>query len=166
LLAGLSLSLIIVGILLIIVEIFLIPGFGFAGVIGLIMMIGGAFLVADTLAEGFIYLLITLMVVALLIFIGVKTGKIKKLWGKISLKEKQDSNEGYVAPKLEYSSYLGKTGTALTLLRPAGSALIDGERVDVVTDGSFISKNSRIKVIAVEGTRIIVTRDENISEEK
>lgn len=160
---GLSLSLIIVGILLIIVEIFLIPGFGFAGIVGLLMMIGGIFLVADTFAEGVIYLLITFIVTGLLIFIGVKTGRLKKVWSKLTLKEKQNTDQGYVAPKPEYLNYLGKNGISLTLLRPAGSAVIDGERLDVVTDGSFIPKDSKIKVIAVEGTRIIVTREENYS---
>ncbi len=160
--AGISLSLIIVGIILIILEIFIIPGFGITGIAGLLMMIGGIFLAADTFAQGVIYLLITFLTTGLLIYIGVKTGRLKRLWGKISLGEKQKSEEGYLAPKQEYAHYLGKTGIALTLLRPAGSALIDDERVDVVTDGSFIAKDSKIKVIAVEGTRIIVRKDENI----
>ena len=158
---GISLSLIIVGIILIFLEIFIIPGFGITGIAGLLMMLGGVFLAADTFAEGVLYLLITFLTTGLLVYAGYKTGRLKRIWGKISLKEKQNINEGYVAPKKEYEHYLGKTGTALTLLRPAGSALIEGERVDVVTDGSFIAKDSKIKVFAVEGTRIIVRKDEN-----
>ncbi|MGI5901279.1 MAG: NfeD family protein [Desulfitobacteriia bacterium] len=161
---GISISLIIVGVLLIITEIFLIPGFGVAGILGLLMMIGGAFLIADTFAEGVIYLLISIFIVFLLIFIGLKTGHLGRLWNRISLREKQDSND-YVAPSKEYISYLGKKGVALTLLRPAGSALIEGQRVDVVTNGSFISKDAPVKVIAVEGTRIIVSRYENENRE-
>lgn len=158
---GLALSLIIVGIILIALEIFIIPGFGIAGIPGILLLLGGVFLAADTFAEGVIYLLITVLTTGLLAFILHKTGHLKKLWRKISLGEKQNSMEGYVAPKQEYVNYLGKTGTALTLLRPAGSALIDGEKVDVVTDGSFIAKDSKIIVISVEGTRIIVRKDEN-----
>lgn len=158
---GISLSLIIVGIILIILEIFIIPGFGIAGIPGILLLLGGVFLAADNFAEGVIYLLITLLTTGLLAFILYKTGRLKKVWGKISLGEKQNNNEGYVAPKQEYVHYLGKTGTALTLLRPAGSAVIEGDRVDVVTDGSFIAKDSKILVIAVEGTRIIVRKDEN-----
>ncbi|UWG96072.1 hypothetical protein LPY66_14290 [Dehalobacter sp. DCM] len=157
---GISLSLIIIGIILIILEIFIIPGFGIAGLIGLAMMIGGVFLVAQNLLQGVIYLLIILIVVGLLIYIGFKTGKLKKLWRKISLGEKQITDDGYVAPNKEYSEYIGKTGIALTLLRPAGTAEIDGKRVDVVTDGGFIPQSSRIKVIAVEGTRIIVQKND------
>nr|WP_242824992.1 MULTISPECIES: NfeD family protein [unclassified Dehalobacter] len=158
---GISLSLIIVGIILVILEIFIIPGFGVSGIIGLLMMIGGVFLVADSFAEGVLYLLIILIVAGLLIYIGYKTGRLKKLWRKVALGEKQRTEEGFVAPKTDYIHYLGKTGKALTLLRPAGTAQIEGERVDVVTDGSFIPKDSAIKVIAVEGTRIIVSREEN-----
>ena len=157
---GISLSLIIVGVILILVEIFLLPGFGLAGIPGLLALLGGVFLVADTVVEGVLYLLITILSLGLLSFILYKTGRLSRLWNKISLREKQNNEQGYVAPNLDYQRYLGKTGKALTLLRPAGTALIDGEKVDVVTDGSFIQRNSRIKVIAVEGTRIIVTRDD------
>ncbi|NLI90703.1 MAG: hypothetical protein GX434_00465 [Peptococcaceae bacterium] len=158
---GISLSLIVVGIILILLEIFIIPGFGITGIAGLAMLLGGVFLVADNFAEGVIYLLITLITTGLLLFVGFKTGRVNKLWRKISLKEKQNIEEGYVAPKKEYADYLGKTGIALTLLRPAGTAEIEGDRVDVVTDGSFIPKDSKIKVISVEGTRVIVRKDEN-----
>jgi len=158
---GISLSLIIVGVLLILVEIFLLPGFGIAGIPGLLALLGGVFLAADTMVEGVIYLLITILSLGLLSFILYKTGRLSKLWNKISLREKQNNEQGYVAPNQDYQRYLGKTGKALTLLRPAGSALIDGERVDVVTNGSFIQRNSRIKVIAVEGTRIIVAKEDS-----
>jgi membrane-bound ClpP family serine protease len=158
---GISLSLIVVGVILILLEIFIIPGFGITGIVGLAMLLGGVFFVADNFAEGLVYLLITVIAVGLLIYIGYKTGRLNKLWRKISLREKQNSTEGYVAPRQEYTRFLEKSGTALTLLRPAGTAMIEGERVDVVTDGSFIPKDAKIKVIAVEGTRIIVSKDEN-----
>lgn len=51
---------------------------------------------------------------------------------------------------------IGKTGTAFTQLRPAGTALIDGKRVDVVTEGQLIEKGTSVRVVGVEGLRIIV----------
>ena len=51
---------------------------------------------------------------------------------------------------------LDQTGTALTPLRPAGTALIGGQRVDVVTEGPFIERGSRITVVAVDGMRVVV----------
>ncbi len=158
---GIALSLIIVGIILIALEIFIIPGFGLAGIPGLLMLLGGVFLAADTLAEGVIYLLITFLATGLLVFIGIKTGRAKKLWRRISLDEKQITEGGYVAPKQDYVQYLGKTGIAITLLRPAGSAEIDGQKVDVVTEGGFIEKGAQVKVIEVEGTRVIVRKEDN-----
>lgn len=155
---GIYVSLIIIGILLVAVEIFLIPGFGFAGLAGLILMLSGVYLAADTFAQGALYLIITFLATGLLIFVGVKTGRLKRLWGKIFLGEQQNSS--FVAPKADYIKFLGKTGTALTLLRPSGSAVIDDERVDVVSEGGFIERGANIKVIAVEGTRIIVRKEE------
>jgi len=51
----------------------------------------------------------------------------------------------------------GKEGVAHSTLRPAGTALIDGVRVDVVTRGEMIEAKTRIRVIAVEGNRVVVT---------
>ena len=48
---------------------------------------------------------------------------------------------------------------ALTTLRPAGTALIDGERVDVVTDGEYLPNDTEIKVVKVEGARIVVEKN-------
>ena len=158
---GIYVSLIIVGVLLIAVEIFLIPGFGFAGLAGLILIFSGVYFAADTFVQGALYLLITFLATGLIIYAGVKTGRVKRLWGKIFLGEKQNTDSGYVAPKADYIKYLGMSGTALTLMRPAGSAIIDGERVDVVSEGSYIEKGANVKVIAVEGSRIIVRKDES-----
>jgi membrane-bound serine protease (ClpP class) len=51
---------------------------------------------------------------------------------------------------------LNGTGTALTQLRPSGTANINGQRVDVVTEGDLIERGAKIKVVAVEGARIVV----------
>ncbi|HVR87123.1 MAG TPA: NfeD family protein [Planctomycetota bacterium] len=56
----------------------------------------------------------------------------------------------------DYDGFLGKEGQAQTILRPAGIALIEGKKVDVVTAGENIEKGSRIKVTKVEGNRIVV----------
>jgi len=51
---------------------------------------------------------------------------------------------------------VGKTGIAISTLRPAGIAEIDGKRIDVTTDGTFIQKGEAIKVVKAEGIHIIV----------
>ncbi|HEV3029325.1 MAG TPA: NfeD family protein [Planctomycetota bacterium] len=55
-----------------------------------------------------------------------------------------------------YDGLLGKEGQAQTILRPAGIALIEGKKVDVVTAGENVEKGSRVKVTKVEGNRIVV----------
>ncbi len=158
---GISLILVVIGFILIILEVFLIPSFGVVGLIGFFAMLFGIFRMADNFAQGLVYFLIVLLATGIIIYISYKTGHLMKLWNRISLRERQNNSAGYVAPKQEYTEFLGKAGVALTLLKPAASDVIDGQRVDVVTDGSFIAKGSRIKVIAVEGARIIVTREDN-----
>jgi membrane-bound serine protease (ClpP class) len=56
----------------------------------------------------------------------------------------------------EKPELLHQTGTAFTQLRPSGTALINGQRVDVVTEGSLIEKGASIKVVAIEGMRVVV----------
>ncbi|HLY76139.1 MAG TPA: NfeD family protein [Planctomycetota bacterium] len=55
-----------------------------------------------------------------------------------------------------YDGFLGKEGLAQTTLRPAGIALIEGKKMDVVTAGESVEKGSRVKVTKVEGNRIVV----------
>ncbi len=54
--------------------------------------------------------------------------------------------------------FLGKNGLAATVLRPAGSALINGEKVDVVTEGEFIESGTPVEVVRIEGVRVVVRR--------
>jgi membrane-bound serine protease (ClpP class) len=66
------------------------------------------------------------------------------------------AESGYASPPQADALVLGRTGIALSPLRPAGVAQIDGERVDVVSDGTFIDAGAAIQVIRVEGNRIVV----------
>jgi membrane-bound serine protease (ClpP class) len=56
----------------------------------------------------------------------------------------------------ERPELLNEVGTALTPLRPSGTAVINGQRVDVVTEGGMIERHAAIKVVAVEGMRVVV----------
>lgn len=60
--------------------------------------------------------------------------------------------------KPDYTNLLGKTGKALTHLRPAGTVSINGKRVDVVSEGEVIALDELIKVIQVEGTKVVVRK--------
>jgi membrane-bound serine protease (ClpP class) len=58
--------------------------------------------------------------------------------------------------KAEQPELLHQNGTAFTQLRPSGTALINGRRVDVVTEGALIEKGTPIRVVAIEGMRVVV----------
>ena len=68
------------------------------------------------------------------------------------------AGEGYASAPAGDKSWLGKGGTAVSPLRPAGIAEIEGERVDVVSDGEFIEPGEPITVTRVDGNRIVVRR--------
>ena len=82
-----------------------------------------------------------------------------RLWRRLVLKDASTSRRGFVsAPPRE--SRVGKRGVVSTELRPAGTALIDGRPVDVVSEGAFLPKGTAVRVIAVEGMRVVVRREE------
>ena len=93
---------------------------------------------------------------ALLIVIGLGTLTLKYF----VLRTELGSDEGYnSAAKEDYSEYLGQTGVALTVLRPAGTAMIENKRLDVVSVGDFIDVDVPIQVVNVEGSKIMVEKD-------
>lgn len=81
---------------------------------------------------------------------------IKSFFRKLVLSTEETPDNGYVAADMSLKELIGKTGVAKTPLRPAGTATIDGEPVDVVTLGEFLPAGTTILVTGVEGMRIIV----------
>lgn len=77
------------------------------------------------------------------------------LFNRMILFDKSGNEQGYVS-NVNRTDLLGKEGIALTMLRPSGTAIINNERLDVVTEGGFVDQNRKIKVIKVEGVRIVV----------
>ncbi|MFZ3102022.1 MAG: NfeD family protein [Desulfitobacteriaceae bacterium] len=149
-------ALFVFGIILLAFELFVIPGFGVSGILGITSLVVGIIFVSDTWYEGVLYSLGTFVILGVLVYLSFRFTGTKKLWSKLSLNTSQSNKAGYTAPKVNYEDYIGKQGIALTQLRPAGTADFQGERVDVVTEGGFIKAGSQVKVIAVEGVRIVV----------
>lgn len=154
-----ALVLFIVGLILIIAEIF-VPGFGILGISGIASVALGVVLSAPDIIQGLTTLVVAviasiIIIPILFIFISKKTNLLKR----VILSESETVEEGYVnAPKND--DLLGKTGKAVTTLRPTGTVLIDGKRVDVVTDGEYLPNDTEVKVIKVEGARIVVEKVE------
>ncbi len=131
------------------------PGFGVFGVAGLIATIFSIVLAAVSVQTGMVMLLISLVLAAVFSIIAFRFFARRGALRHIILSEEETADLGYVAP-LDQKALSGRTGVAVSTLRPSGVAEIDGKRIDVVSDGSYIAKGEPIRVDRVEGVRVIV----------
>ncbi len=152
------------GVLLLLVEVFLIPGFGVFGIIGIILMVAGLFLglISDfplvdgeILSTAIIQLAVSFIMSMVLIFFLAKTLPKSKVFNKLILKDNIKEKSGFSSNK-KFGHLIKKKGVALTDLRPAGTIVLNDKRFDVVTQGEYIEKGSEIIVIAIEGSKIVV----------
>lgn len=146
------------GLVLLIIEIFA-PGFGIAGGIGIALLILGIILTASTPAEALAMFLILLLLIAVVLAIILKSAKKGRLSRTLVLQSASRKEDGYSSSN-DPSALIGKTGIATTHLRPSGSGLFEGMKLDVVSDGSYINKGSKIKIINAYGSRIVVEQVE------
>lgn len=144
------------GMFLLLAELFL-PGL-VCGILGTIMLIASMILSVQALPDYAIPIIITETGLAVGVFIfGLWfVPRFGARWGYAHITN-MDNTAGYVSAESN-TSLLGQTGTAVTLLRPAGTADFGPDRIDVVTDGDFIEPGTPIRVIAVEGARVVVER--------
>lgn len=147
------------GFLLILVEIFLIPGFTVFGIAGLLLVGGGIiygfFELPLIQALGLLAGSGGFTIVFLLIFF--KSGAHKRFL----LTYRESGRKGFQAFRRDYSFLLNQTGKAVTPLRPAGTILIGEEKYDGVSEGDFINAGEPVQVIRVEGYRIVVRKSQN-----
>ncbi|WP_154655297.1 NfeD family protein [Pontibacillus halophilus] len=149
-----TIILFVVGLILIVLE-FFVPG-GILGVIGVGSVVGALFLSSADIGHMALSLAIALMVAIIASVILFKTmGLEKGFLRNIILNDSTSKEKGYV-PAVSREELMGAKGVSLTPLRPSGTGDFDGERIDVVTEGSFIPNNSPIEVVKVEGTRVVV----------
>ncbi|MFS0554613.1 NfeD family protein [Brevibacillus sp. 179-C9.3 HS] len=153
----LHIGLFVIGILLMLLEIFL-PG-GIVGAIGFGSIVTGLVMAAYDTQQGLASLGVAALITAVVTFLLVKKYGVKGLVNKFVLGDTQRNEEGYVAPR-DQRELEGKTGIALTPLRPAGVVKVEGKRVDAVSVGGFIEAGTAITVVQVEGTRIVVAEQE------
>lgn len=146
----------VLGIAALILEIFFVPGFGVAGVIGIILLGWGVLLISVDIFQATQALTVALVVTLVALMGGAWLATKFKFWRRVALVDRQKREEGYLAPQRDLEQLLGLQGVAATPLRPAGSALIDGRRIDVVTEGEFISPGTQVVVFKIESTRVIV----------
>jgi membrane-bound serine protease (ClpP class) len=145
----------IVGLFGILFELHVVPGHGLPGIIG-----GLALVAAVILAFGTPFLIVgvetlaTALVATVIVFSLLLRAMPENAWmRRITLTAYQGPD--YVSSR-DFTDLRGMSGTAASLLRPAGVASIDGRRVDVLTEGGFIAAGTPVRVTRVEGARIFV----------
>jgi len=161
----------ILGIILLAVEIFALPGFGVAGIAGIILMVSGLTMaMVDNLVfeGGDIYLAInTVMRALMIVILSVLFAVIASLYlGKklltthafmgLALKETQKKEDGFTSANLAENDLVGLTGIAYTVLRPSGKAEVNGEIYDAKSEFGFIEKGSKIRVVRYETGQLYV----------
>lgn len=161
----------IIGVALLLVEIFLIPGFGVAGIAGIIMIIAGLtfslvgidwfdfnFVGADLLAQAFFRVMLTLVIGMVLIMAFGGTAFSLPGLKKAVLTEEQRAEKGYTTRREELYGLIGKEGTVIGTMRPSGKVMIDGVIYDAVSEASFIEPHSEVVVRGVEGYSLLVRK--------
>lgn len=144
----------IAGFILVGIEMVL-PGFSAPGISGIICLVAGVFLLADSVMEGVVITIAVLALLGILMAVILWMLSRGKLKSPIVLEEEQKKTEGYLSSSdLQY--LLGRQGTAATDLRPSGVGTFDDVKFDVMSDGNYISAGTPIEIIKVEGSKLVV----------
>lgn len=152
------LILMLVGIVLLVMEMY-IPGFGAPGILGLASLVLSFVLLRPSVEQGLVLLAILAAILCIALSICLYTaskGRLSK--SKLVLNDVAVPADASENNDLNY--FIGRTGTAHTALRPAGIGEFDGVKLNVVSDGEFISAGKGIRVESVSGNRIVVRETE------
>jgi membrane-bound serine protease (ClpP class) len=156
-----------------VLEIFVIPGFGVAGISGIILIITGLTLavVANSglsmpdgdygpLVKSFAIVSFSMFFALILSFyISSKLARVSVFGQSMALQDEFDSSKGYIASEQTYHELIGKAGIAYTVLRPSGKIVIDDEQYDATAMVGYIEKNERVKVVGYENMQLIVRKE-------
>jgi membrane-bound serine protease (ClpP class) len=172
--ANWEIAVLFLGFILIVLEVFIIPGFGVAGVLGIactvfsliFIMIDNDFFNFDYVPSG------NLATAATVVFAGMFGALIlifslgyrftnSKMFQRVALMSEQKKSDGYTSSSYT-SDLMGKDGIVFSTLRPSGRVEIDGEIYDAYTRGEYVEKGEKITVISQEGTSIKVRTKQHV----
>jgi len=162
----------VIGIILLVFEIFVIPGFGFAGISGIVCVVAGLVLslvgnigfdfsgipAGDFINKLFVVVISITAALPLSIWLSRKLFEGRTFGPKLALNEVQNSSEGYTVSEPQTASMVGCVGIANTLLRPSGKVLIDGDNYDAVASASFVEKGGKVRVTGYENGTLVVEK--------
>lgn len=163
--------LLVIGVALLLVELLLLPGFGVAGISGLACILAGIYLSLvnftipqyewdyDRLKDAFVSLTIALSCFVVLVAATWRFLPESRLARRLVLASEVGGDAGfYVQEPAEAQGRIGQTGTAVTMLRPAGTGRFEGKNLSVVTRGEFLDKGEALVITQVDGNRYVVER--------
>ncbi len=153
-----------VGAILLIVEIF-VPGFGIFGIIGIGAIIGSMVLASYSTMNILLSILIAAVLTIIVSVLFFKYVGYRGPLKRVVLNDATKNEEGYVSNETR-TEFVGKIGEVITTLRPSGTALIEDERLDVVSEGGYIEQGRKVKVISTAGSRIVVREVSGDTENK
>lgn len=165
----------IVGVVLLVIELVAIPGFGIVGIAGIVLIILGLSLsLVGTMPDGSNFAmpdwtqfgktaLLVMVVVTITLFTSIFAGERffgTKFLGRLVLTTEQDSETGYVSTEMKAQKSLltGKIGHTITLLRPSGKVEIDGEQYDATAETGYIEPGTSIEVISIGVAQVVVRK--------
>jgi membrane-bound serine protease (ClpP class) len=164
----------VIGFLLLLLEVFVIPGFGLAGIVGILAMLFGltAALIDNATFEfsfaGFNRVAGPLLLVSfsiatsllLSIWITARIGSKNSLFQRLALTAVQKKSDGFVGVPSEPAELIGQTGLADTMLRPSGKVRVAGKMYDAVSEFGFIDRGERIRVTRMSSGQVYVVKAE------
>ena len=147
----------IIGVALMVLEAFM-PGFGIAGISGIVVEIVAVTLTwmnhGPVAALGMLLVILSVMAIAISMSLRSATnGRLSK--SRIILRETESNEAGYRSTE-DMEVFLGREGKTTTVLRPTGIAEFEGVRLNVVSEGEFIPSDTAVRIVRIEGSRILV----------
>lgn len=165
----------IIGLILLGIEIFVVPGFGVPGIAGIILIVAGLTLSMTGnngfnfgkveltgLIRSFFIVIIAAFTSLLLSFYFGRKLLTSSTFGHFALDSVQNSDEGFSTSDNVYKSMVGKTGMAYTILRPAGKVMIGEDIYDATAETGYIDKGTSIKVTGYQTSQLIVKKSEQL----
>lgn len=146
--------LMLLGVGLLVFEMYL-PGFGVPGILGSILVVVGFILLRPTLELGILLFVILAAILCIALSICLYSASKGRL-NKSRLVLNDVAVPADAAENNDLNYFIGKEGVTRTVLRPSGMGEFDGVKLNIVSDGEFIGNGAKIRVLAVEGNRILV----------
>ena len=167
-----EIALFVLGIILIIIELFAFPGFGVCGISGIILAVAGLTMAMvgnfdgdvptihpdDVLKSLLLVILSSSVSIGLCLWISSKFYTATIFGNRLSLTTSQKTDEGFVGVQADLKQYIGRQGTAATVLRPSGKIEIDGHLLDAKSNRGFIEKGEQVKITDCSSAQLYVEK--------